>query len=171
MCIWYTIFAFVFALHNCQNHRMVGINQIRGEVVGDLTIRNFTTVNHLDSAKDSVLIFTFSNDTLIQMIDIEPISNTIIHFTLYSKNKKSQQTAEISGTATCNDTADPEIDEDENGFAYPAQQYLSDGSCQLSIRLDMLHMDKVRTVLMNCEEHKHSRCPFESIGLLRRNVN
>lgn len=122
----------------------------------------------VDKEPDSTVTYLFENDTLMQRAELKSISDTTVHFVLTSKNKRNGKLAVIEGLANSVADADPEIDEDEEGNAYPAQEYIFEKGCWLSIRVDMEEMDKLRVIEASCEKVHDKSCPFGSLGILRR---
>ncbi len=120
---------------------------------------------------DSVMVFTFENDTLFQQVEVKFITKNEFSFLLTSKNKQKGKYSQVNGIAKSKNDVDPEIDEDEEGNAYPAQQYIFEKNCWLSFRVDMQLKDKLRVIESNCENHHDSGCPFGSVGILRKKDN
>ncbi len=111
--------------------------------------------------------FVYENDTLLQKLDIKSFSAESIEFSLTSTNKSKNKTVNIEGVAKAKSSSDPEIDEDEEGNAYPAQVYIFEKDCWLSFRIDMESKDKVRIVEADCDKFHNANCPFASVSTLR----
>lgn len=124
------------------------------------------------NSKLSSCTYYFANDTLIQKIVVKNISDTKISFVLMSENIKRELSDTLKGIAISKSDFDPEIDEDEDGNAYPAQEYIFDGKYRMSIRIDMEDKDKLRVVTSDNVPSKHKEYyPLRSIGILHRIEN
>jgi len=147
--------------------------------------QNSTSINEADSnaekssndtikyntmkSEDSHSTYVFSNDTLIQKVTLEYLSDNKIRFVLVSKNNIRELSDSVKGIATSKSSGDLEIDEDEEGMAYFAQEYIFDGDYWLSIRIDMDKKDKLRIIVGENYPFKHKEyCPLSSIGILYR---
>ncbi len=112
--------------------------------------------------------FAFENDSIMQEIIISKVFKNELHFKILSKNKKRNIISKINGIAYSNSKSDPEIDEDEEGNAYPAEQFnFNESGCFISIRIDMQLHDKLK-IVSECPDYDKINCPFTSLGLLRR---
>lgn len=153
--------------------------------INQTTKQNSTSINVADSiaekssndtikyntkkSEDSHHTYVFSNDTLIQKVTLEYLSDNKIRFVLLSKNNIRELSDSVKGIATSKSSEDPEIDEDEEGNAYPAQEYIFDGDYWLSIRIDMEKKDKLRIIVGENYPSKHKEyCPLGSIGILHK---
>lgn len=118
--------------------------------------------------KKSSRIYCIENDTLIQQIIISDREKSNIQFEYSIRNKKNDYKVKFSGIANNkNLNSDPEIDEDENGYAYPSIQYeYQNKDCLIVIRREMLKKDKIQIYANGCEVNQRI-CPIESIGILR----
>lgn len=112
-------------------------------------------------------IFIYDNDTISQKVEISYLSGDRIAFKLTSCNKNQNKKSSIEGVALSRNT-DPEIDEDEDGNAYPAQQYFFEKGCWLSFRIDMEQRDKLRVIERDCGDHRDKNCPFHSLTVLKK---
>jgi hypothetical protein len=75
----------------------------------------------------------------------------------------------LSGIAKRLKDQDPEIDEDENGLGYAANEFhFQKDSCYLSIRIAMKKNDKARIMVYNCDNLEVPDCPLSSIGILKK---
>lgn len=156
----YLIFTLLLSLLGCKPYNKPESNPIADDsIVADLS--------QSDVERKSALTYEYENDTLIQTITIRLISEKELSFTLISKNKQKDKSSLINGIARLDGT-DPEIDEDEEGNAYPSQQYIFERDCWLSIKIDMELKDKIRVVEASCENHRDVSCPFNSVGILRK---
>jgi hypothetical protein len=114
------------------------------------------------------LVYKLENDTILQILEIKLITNQQVNFALSSTNKPKQKTFKIEGIARSKGTADPEIDEDEEGNAYPAISYLFENDCWLALRIDMQSKERVQINEAECEDLHDQCCPFGSMGILKR---
>ena len=124
--------------------------------------------NPIDTKGKRKLLYQYSNDTLTQVLNVEWIKDNTIRFTLLSENKGKKCKVEISGVAKHqNSGADPEIDEDEEGIAYPSIEYVSEESdCEVIIRIAMDDRDKAIVQMVDCPAKQKDSCPLESVGIL-----
>ena len=67
--------------------------------------------------------YLMENDTLMQMIRINYLSQSEILYKIYVRNKKRGLQDSISGIVKTHLDYDPEIDEDIDGTAYPAIEF------------------------------------------------
>jgi hypothetical protein len=115
------------------------------------------------------IIYSFENDTLKQTVELSRITKTEIRFKLISENKFRGQMNYTAGTAkNIYIDYDPEIDEDEEGMAYPVNEYIHEGDCRLSFRIEMDRQEKMQVkVADNCLS-SNPYCPLASAGILRK---
>jgi hypothetical protein len=161
---------FLFSFLSCGNPNNINFNNTSENYSREEEINNSISSNSVQSPLeiDSVLNYVYENDTLIQKIEIQYLSKEKISFLLTSENKQNKKIFKIQGTALSIADSDPEIDEDEEGSAYPAQQYIYENECWLSIRIDLEEFNRIRIIEGNCEKLHHKSCPFESVGILRK---
>lgn len=115
-----------------------------------------SVVNKENKASVSkIRTYAVSDEKTHQKLDILFQSENVITFTLKIDGVCSR---ELSGEAVSSNL-DYEIDEDENGEAYPAEEFVyKDGDdYYLSIRVDAIERDKVRV-----KEEGALSCPFVS---------
>ena len=125
--------------------------------------------NNTKKSEESQSIYIFSNDTLTQKVTLEYLSDNKIRFVFISKNNIRELTDSVKGIAASKSSVDPEIDEDEEGNAYPTQEYILAGKYWLSIRIDMESKDKLRVIIGDNYPMKDKKfCPLNSIGILHR---
>ena len=136
----------------------------------NISARSWNTFTKMESVlnvpvlnKDFVYIY--ENDTLIQTVNITIVNEKGIEFQLFSENKIRNQIASIEGVAIKN-IGDAEIDEDEEGNAYPVDEYIYEGDCWLSFRIDMETHTTMKIKLADCTSNQY--CPFSSIELLKK---
>ena len=103
-----------------------------------------------------------------QRIIIEEIGSNKIRFEYYIRNIASNCNKSISGVAIDHHPdMDPELDEDEEGFGYPAIEYVyEEGGCFLAVRIAMKAKDKIQIQESGCNT-ANKLCPLTSIGVLR----
>jgi len=111
--------------------------------------------------------YVYENDTIKQTLDIVFINKRKIEFKLVVDNKIINNTKQLKGAAIGNVDADPETDEDAEGYAYPAIQYVYGGAkCELDIRVAMEKKDKVQINGAICDSIGDIRHPFHSVGVM-----
>jgi hypothetical protein len=110
--------------------------------------------------------FVFENDSIIQSIDIRFITEKKIQFAIRVVNKISKGTKQLSGIAIREVEGDPETDEDADGYAYSAIEYVHKAACELNIRVAMEKRDKVQINGATCDAQADAHYPFNSLGVL-----
>ncbi len=111
-----------------------------------------------------VTTFFAENDVLKQNLNVTWATSDRIDFVYLITDKKSRLERKLNGIATSLNN-DPEIDEDENGDAYPAIEYwYKDGNCQFAIRIDMENKSMARTKSGGCEQG----LSLESVAILKK---
>ena len=126
------------------------------------------SLSDIENKKSKVLLFLFENDTISQKLEIVTMTDSVIDFVLTSHNKLKNVTSKIEGKASSDPKLDPEIDEDEEGNAYPSQQYIYKNECLLYIRIDLQLKDKIKIAEVNCEKKRTIYTPFNSVGIIKR---
>ena len=109
-------------------------------------------------------IYRYSNDTLSQVVEIFWKKGDSVFFKYSRENTKRKIKYTLQGIAKNlfpND--DPEMDEDENGEGYPADEYYIEGKDGTSLRIAFDH-SKMR---IKGGKKDDPLCPFESVGVLR----
>jgi len=121
-----------------------------------------------NSKGDSAFTFSYESDSIIQKAKIIFLLDGKIEFSLSSYNKKTGELAKKQGIAKGEINEDPEIDEDENGNAYPSQQYFfKEKNCHLFFRIDIEERNRLQIKEVYCEEYHSNSCPWQSLGVLR----
>jgi hypothetical protein len=93
-----------------------------------------------------------------------------IIFRFVSENKKHIQKVEIDGVAfNRNVGLDPEIIEDEDGFAYAANEYTYAASCYLWFFIELENQSIMTIGAANCKIN-NPHCPVYSAGILKRQI-
>ena len=119
------------------------------------------------SQKKGVSYYLMENDTLMQMIRINYLSQSEILYKIYVKNKKRELQDSISGIAKAHLDYDPEIDEDIDGTAYPAIEFNDKQKDYIYIRIDAIKRNKIQINANDSLLSKHPLyCPFSSQGIL-----
>ena len=119
------------------------------------------------SQKKRVSYYLMENDTLMQMIRINYLSQSEILYKIYVKNKKHELQDSISGIAKAHLDYDPEIDEDIDGTAYPAIEFNDKQKDYIYIRIDAIKRNKIQINANDSLLSKHPLyCPFSSQGIL-----
>ena len=119
------------------------------------------------SQKKRVSYYLMENDTLMQMIRINYLSQSEILYKIYVKNKKRGLQDSISGIAKAHLDYDPEIDEDLDGTAYPAIEFDDKRRDYIYIRIEAIKRNKIQ---INANDSLFSKyplyCPFSSQSIL-----
>jgi hypothetical protein len=129
-------------------------------------------VQHISQVPNqkSIITYTSENDSIYQEVMVRFVSKGTIRFIITTKNKFTRKAYTKQGVAMCKTDSYPEIDEDEMGIAYPAQEYVCRKNCLLYIRIDLEKFDKLRLIDAGCGGKQTTWCPFNSVGILRRKV-
>jgi hypothetical protein len=118
----------------------------------------------ISSNLSSVTTFFGENDVLKQNLNVTWVASGRIDFSYLITDKKSRLERKLNGIALSLNS-DPEIDEDEDGDAYPAIEYrYKDGNCQFSIRIDMESKSRARTKSGGCAQG----LSLESVAILKK---
>lgn len=117
--------------------------------------------------KPDVYNYTFNG--IEQKLKITSKSENEIYFEYTIRNTAENCEITLKGNAVNkNPEMDPELDEDEEGVAYPSIQYIyENGDCYLGIRIAMIDRDKV-VVLSECKEKEIDGCLIGSLGILKK---
>jgi hypothetical protein len=109
--------------------------------------------------------FIYENDTIKQTVKIQFMNDDEIKFQLNCENKMRNQNAFIEGIAKSKD-GDLEIDEDEEGNAYPVIEFIYEKDCWLAFRIDLDTRSILRIHMADCTPNPY--CPFSSVGILNK---
>jgi hypothetical protein len=113
-------------------------------------------------------LFMGQDKSIKQEAYIKSLSSKKIEFHIFVSNDLEKKTSTIQGVAIDKFDGDPEMDLDEHGEMYPAEEYFYEAKgCLLAIRIDILQKDKLRIIESGCEARHDKAAPFESIGVLR----
>lgn len=110
--------------------------------------------------------YRFEDDTLRRTLRVVQVSTRIIQFRLVDSLKTTGKFHRLEGTATAL-VGDPEIDEDEDGTAYPSVAYNHEGACFLSVRIELNTRQRVQLGSGNCHT-AHPDGTFGHGGILYR---
>lgn len=110
--------------------------------------------------------YRFEDDTLRQSLRVVQVSARTIRFRLVDSLKTTGQCRRLEGTATAL-AGDPEIDEGADGTAYPAVAYNFQGTCFLSVRIELNTRQRAQLVSNNCHT-AHADGTFGHSGILYR---
>jgi len=127
----------------CQNSHELKDQRTNTDTSSTVVLDTIQPLNQPTMELTDYQVYSFENDTLSQRIEVSFVTESEIKFRLVCENKKRIQSSQIEGKAKCKIDADPEIDEDEDGNAYPAQQYFFENYCWLSIRIDLEQKEKI----------------------------
>jgi hypothetical protein len=110
-------------------------------------------------------VFLHTDDSIQQFLGINYTGNNEVEFMLDYRTKNNSCKLSYRGTATNkNAGADPELDEDENGDAYPSDEFLyeKDGYI-IAVRIAMKEKDKAIVLITGCNDP----CCLERSAVLR----
>lgn len=120
------------------------------------------------SGTNGYRLFTGQDKSIRQKVYIKSVSSKKIEFHIFVSNDLEKKTSQIQGIAIDKYDGDPEMDDDEHGEMYPAEEYFYESKgCLLAIRIDMLQKDKMRIIESGCEARRDKAVPFESVALLK----
>ena len=114
------------------------------------------------------ILYEYENDTIIQQLQVLSMSDNKLEFVLTIKNTRLNSVSSISGVAHGNPGQDVEIEEDEEGNAYPTIQYTFNKDCELYFKISQEDKKRVRIVEGDCNIKHDLTCPFYSINTLVR---
>ena len=110
-------------------------------------------------------LYTYQNDSIKQSILITYTNENEIRFRYSINIKKERSEINFNGIAINNFPDGVEIDEDEEGIAYPSNEYVhttTDGA-MLMIRISLEERDKV---IINATGYEELAVPVQSLGIL-----
>jgi hypothetical protein len=111
-------------------------------------------------------LYSYEDEMIKQTIDLEEISKSKVKFSLLHYNKKKDVTSSLNGVAEIKKLGDVELDEDEEGEAYPVDEYIyMNKDCYLSIRIEKESKVKLRIMETECNPIKTES--FQSNGILK----
>jgi len=121
--------------------------------------------------KDSIIMngydfsFIYEDNTVKESLSVSYKSDSEIIFSLNLRKKDGTCSVVLNGKATNkNENLDPELDEDEEGLAYPSNEYVyENGECTAALRIAMTAKDKAIVKILGCKE----TCYPETSNLLR----
>jgi len=116
------------------------------------------------SAQNKKDVYIYENDTIKQTVKLSFVNENKITFQLISENILREQSATIEGVAISNDWG-METDDDDEGYAYAVTEYIHEGDCWLSFRIDMETQTTMRIIMADCVPNPY--CPFTSVGILK----
>ena len=131
--------------------------------------KSFAVVNS-DSGRyrnESIVTYKFENDSVIQLLKVRFVSKNRIQFALVDSAKKQNIAFKLIGHAKASASADPEIDEDEEGTAYPAISFVGENTCPIYIRLELGLKNKAQFYSERCFTNNKNRS-LKSISVLNR---
>jgi hypothetical protein len=118
---------------------------------------------------DTEYVYVFENDTIRQRVALNYLTDTVIRFEYTVENTMQKQHSIIRGTAKNKYSGykwyDPEIDQDEEGLAYPADEYVYSNQCWLAFRIHMQTQALLQIMEADCQPNPY--CPLESAGILK----
>lgn len=124
----------------------VNKNQTNTMEVEQLEETESTMVNNNEK-----FTFIYNNDVVLQKLDVTFIEDNQISFAINVKEGGCKTS--IVGEAVDNyPDSDPALDEDEEGYGYPAIEYVyQEKNCIVVIRIEMQNKDKAKVIFKDCE--------------------
>lgn len=116
--------------------------------------KNSNTAASETPTTKNTLLFKYSDNLVEQTLHVTEQDSSGIKFSLLLKKKDGTCKSQVSGIAVNNyKGSDPEIDEDENGVAYPANEFVyNEGECHIAIRIAMDEMNKAKIKASGCND-------------------
>lgn len=158
--------SFYFIIFFCsfqKNNGVMGLSTVLA-YNNNFLLSNIDNLNEFRIKSQSNSLYLYENDTLKQTVEISQLSDKEIHFKFISENKYRKQTFMIEGVAL-NKYDGIEIDEDEEGNAYPMLEYIYNGDCWLAFRIDLKARKYLRIKQADCKRY-NVFCPLNSIEFL-----
>ena len=128
-------------LNQNKSFKVLDSNSVRTRSRAKTRVSDKTAIS--EKLNNESFQYFFESDTLKQNVEVKTLSDSTIRFLLISENKINGKIAKIQGVAKSMTHVDPEIDDDEEGNAYPAKEFIYNDKCILHIRIDMLQKDKL----------------------------
>jgi hypothetical protein len=144
---------------------IISCHQIETKAAGDKFTRETGKESQMPVTEKGEL-YEYENDTIKQSILIAYINENKIRFNYRINIKNIRSQINLNGIATNNYPEGIEIDEDEEGVAYPSDEYVhttTDGA-MLFIRISLEERDKV---IINAAGYEEVSVPIQSLGILR----
>lgn len=115
--------------------------------------------------KDYEKVFIYEDNTVKQTLGVNYKGENLIEFTLNFEKKDGSCKVNVQGVAkNKNENLDPELDEDEEGIAYPSNEFIYEkGKCIIALRIAMKEKDKAIIRTFGC----NTACYPETTSLLR----
>jgi len=113
-------------------------------------------------------IYKAENDTILQVLGVKKLSDNMIDYVLFVFNKNKNISSQIEGKAK-KKGGDMEFDEDESGNSIPVDEFISDNTCWMDIRIS--HEDGATASIISAKCHKEKEeqeLPYNSIKLLKK---
>jgi hypothetical protein len=134
----------------CNHKKENALKKEENVLISDTT-KSIKVVKNTVVSKKNFSNFSFENDTLLQKINIEFVKNNEIVFNLSSKNKKSQKTVELQGTAKLKNKGDAEFEDDEEGNAIMVTEFIyKKNTCWIGFRIDSENRSFVKLNESDC---------------------
>lgn len=123
---------------------------INNQTKSEDTIVNVKPKNK-EISNQSIQIYSFENDTILQRVKIIKITKKEISFVITSEDKREGNKKQIEGIALTSDNSDIEFEEDEEGNALPIAEYLyKRGECWLSVRIGIENQNFLKLKEAGC---------------------
>lgn len=123
---------------------------INNQTKSEDTIVNVKPKNK-EISNQSIQIYSFENDTILQRVKIIKITKKEISFVITSEDKREGNKKQIEGIALTSDNSDIEFEEDEEGNALPIAEYLyKRGECWLSVRIGIENQNFLKLKEARC---------------------
>lgn len=99
-------------------------------------------------------IFVYEDNYIKQILKVKYINENEILFVIDFENKDNKHKCVLEGKAiNKNRNLDPEIDENEEGNAYPSNEFeFKRGKCIVKIRIAMMEKNKAVVRFIGCEQ-------------------
>lgn len=112
--------------------------------------------------------YTFSSDSLTETLYVSPVSKNTISVLWVLTDHRLQKSDTLQGLAVDRTPEqDLEIDETEDGIAYPAEEYtLENATCQTYFRIS-IDKEERRALVKSADCRTKAGKPIESIGSLK----
>ncbi len=115
------------------------------------------------------IIFSGEDGPQMKQLTVTWLSSDTVEFEIKSENMSTACERTLRGLAVNHyPDGDPEIDEDEEGNAYPAIEYYYEGDCSLSLRIKP-DRTLARIMADDCEMKEEEDCPYSTTTILKIN--
>ncbi|MES1223576.1 MAG: hypothetical protein ABUT20_49225 [Bacteroidota bacterium] len=163
----YLLLIIFSSCNNAENKIQTETNDSDGKQDKEINQSKSGNKNMIQANEIKSISFKYKNDTILQKLVVAYISNKAINFKLITINKTD--TSMLVGAAKSHTSNDIETDDDDEGNAYAVDEYhYNNKNCAMSIRIASDKKDKAKVIEYNCDLLHKTNCPFNSLGVLRR---